>query len=419
MKKLRQFADGIQSLTSSLVNSRQIANTREIKSKRIPYQLLNQCYKTGVGGRIITIKANTALKDPMKFEDESYQKIYNKHLSKVVMIATEWMLTFGRGIVVIIEKNKTLDEPLVGKASLENTRFQVFDGSLVSVTSYETDLMSERYNKPEYFQVRGYNIHHSRVVDFKYIEPTEEDSSLYNWGGISEFERIYEQLLNDSTIETASANIIEKNSTIFYRIDGFKQALQMKKEDDIVRFFGAVEDARSMYGAGIIDKNDEIVEVSQSLGNLDKVDEISLRRLTMVTGIPMAYLVGENVQGLNSSGTTETSAFKATIENLQERFIIGRVNELTEKIGLGCVEFDRAEALTPFEQAEFDSKILDNAKKLYDMAEDYVSYLKLYNVIKEDDAKKIFSIFDIEDDEDYKTEEITNETPENQNSPIE
>jgi hypothetical protein len=49
---------------------------------------------------------------------------------------------------------------------------------------------------------------------------------------------------------------------------------------------------------------------------LKDTDDISLRRIAMVSGVPLPMLIGENVKGLNSSGTQEKTSFNEMIELL-------------------------------------------------------------------------------------------------------
>lgn len=380
----RKIKDGITDLNNQLANRRNVHNRNEITHRRLSYSTLRAIFNGGIGSQIVRLKSNVPLKDNLTIE-QTELKFFNKKLKPYIYTASEYMIGFGRGIIVLIEKNKKLSDPISKTIDRNNYKLEVFDGSMVTVSEYSIDLMDDRYNKPIIYNIRGYDVHHSRVIDFTYHKPIDDELPFYNFGGISEFEKVYNQLINDAIVERSSGAILEKNSTVFYKVDGFKQLLQQKKEAELLRFFGALEDARSIYGAGILDKNDDVVSVSQQLTNLDSVDTISLRRLSMVTGIPLSVLVGENVKGLNATGENEMSIWKDMIETIQDRYLIHPINELLSKFGIKEVEFDRMESLSVGEQVEADSKIIANAKGLYDMGEDYEAYLKEYNITKKKD----------------------------------
>lgn len=370
-----KFWDGITSLFNTLANKRSAAAANVVTSVDVSDQQLNEVYKTGIGNKIVRIKAGYALKSSaINFTSTEDKTFYLSKLEANIKEAFVWSLAFGRGILVINDGGD-LSEPLED-VDKTDVKFDVFSGDMVSVTQYDQDLMSERYLKPYYYNVRGYNFHHSRVIDFTYIKPTQEDSPNYNYGGISEFELIYNQLINDGIVERASASIIEKNSSLFYKIKGFKSLLERKQEDSIVKFYGMVEDRRSIYGAGLLDADDSVESISQSLTNLKDADDISLRRVALVSGIPLPMLIGENVKGLNASGTQEKTSFNEMIELLQQDYLVTKMNHLFGKLGMSAITFKENQNVTPLEKIDYETKAIDNAVKLYDMGYDAESYLK-------------------------------------------
>lgn len=389
-------ADGITSLISSLKNGRKASASNEITSTRVSDKELKQIYRTGVASKIIRLKAGYALNDTLQFDTTDDEIYYNKKLAKYVKKAAKYQLGFGRGVIVIVEPNVELKLALKDIPPVYT--LQVFSGDVVTVGEIETDMMSTRFRKPKTYNVYGKVIHYSRLIDFTYYEPSFDDMPDYNYGGISEMELVYNQLINAGIVEDASASIIEKNSTIFYKIKDFKSLMAAKKEADLVEYFSRIEDARSMYGAGLLDMEDQIETINQTLSNLMDTDTISLRRLAMVTGIPLALLVGENVKGLNSSGQQERVAFQDTIENYQSDYLEEPIKELFIKLGKNPPEFKDNQSATPESRMEYETKAIDNAVKLGALGEDFEAYLEDKDVIQKD---KIASFFkEMEDNED-------------------
>ena len=372
---LNGFFDGIISLYNSIANKRNATLNNIVATNKVTFQELNEIYKTGLGNKIVRIKNGYALKsDAMNFANETEKDFYLERLQDKIKEAFQWCLVFGRGIIVINDGGD-LSLPLEKTANKDKVKLEVFSGDMVSVVSYETDLMSERYFKPIYYNVRGYNFHYSRVIDLTYVKPIEIELPKYNFGGISEFELIYNQIVNDGIVERSSASILEKNSSLFYKVKDFKQALQSKQEDNIVKFYSIAEDRRSIYGAGLLDGEDDVVSISQSLTNLRDADDISLRRVAMVTGIPLPMLIGENVKGLNSAGQQEKTAFNEMIELLQQHYLITPINVLLTKLGMQTITFKENQNVTPLEKIEYESKAIDNAMKLYELGYSIDEYL--------------------------------------------
>jgi hypothetical protein len=255
--------------------------------------------------------------------------------------------------------------------------------------------------KPEYYSVNGVQFHPSRVVDFTYEKPTELELPSYGYGGVSEFELVYGQIINDGIVERSAVAMIEKASSFFYKIKGFKEILQSGKEGTMLKFYNATENARSVMGAGLIDAEDDIKVVNQTLTDIDKVDQITLRRLAMVTGIPLAILIGENVKGLNSTGDTEKQVFNEMIETFQGDYLIDPMNELMTKLGKGEVEFIENQNQTPIERLDYETKAIDNASKLSLMGEDHAKYLEERGVIEKEDFGGFFSDENLDDEPNY------------------
>ena len=149
---------------------------------------------------------------------------------------------------------------------------------------------------------------------------------MYNFGGISELELIRNEIVNDQIVQRAGSAIIEKNSTVFHKIKGFKEALAANRDRDLIKYYSALADLRSIYGDGIIDSEDDVVSVSQTLSDVADVSRLTLQRLAMVTGIPVPMLVGQAVEGLNSAGTQEQTHSNGYL--IAPSFLIDPINEL-------------------------------------------------------------------------------------------
>ncbi len=387
-RSIMKFFDGLVSLISDITNTRQAVNTNTIVAAKLAATELREIYKTGLGSKIVRIKNGYALKTPLIFKDPLDKKRFEKKLLPAIKKAGGFMIGFGRSIIVINSSGDDLSKPLTTPP--KNYKLDVFSGDMVTAVDVSLDLADERYNKPKYYIVRGHRFHHTRIIDFRYVEPPEFDLPVYNYGGMSEFELIYNQLVNDGVIERACPAIIEKGSTLFYKIKGFKNLLASKQEKDVLNFFSATERARSAFGAGLIDAEDDVVNITQQFANLDSVDQISLRRLAMVTGIPLAVLVGESVRGLNSTGEKEKQLFDELIETIQGDYYLPPINELLEKLGLQPVEFSKIQNATPNEKMDYETKAIENAKKLWEMGEDFGGYLEERGVIEPDNFAEFF-----------------------------
>ena len=347
-------------------------------------------FKTGTASKIFRLKTSLALSNAIEFESTEDEKIYTEKIEKAVKKACMFQLGFGRGIVVIHEKGAVLDQPLVDGWNKKDYKLDVFSGDMVTAGGVELDLSKPRYYKPKYYIVKGHQIHWTRVADFKYIEPVELEQPTYQYGGISESELIYSQLVNDGVIERSSASIVEKNSNLFYKIKDFKGLVMQKKHEDALRYISAMEDNRSIYGAGVLDAEDEVLNVTQALTNLKEMNEVSKQSLAFVTGIPVSTLVGDNNRGLSNGGDNDQKTLNDTIQSYQEFYIIDTLNELLERLGLNKVSFKDEQSRTPLEEANYEKVVIGNALQMAQMGEDFHAYLVDKGMTKKEEYEDLF-----------------------------
>jgi hypothetical protein len=330
----------------------------------------------------------------LQFENEADQKFYETCLQSLVKKAVKYQLAFGRGLIVPHEPDADLSQPLGRIQDWSKVKYHVFSGDMVYVSSVNLDLASPDYFQPNAFNVRGVAINPKRVIDFRYVEPVEFDAAQYNFGGISEFELVRNEIVSDQVVQRAVPGILERASTLFYKIEGFKELLADHKESDLFAYLTTLEDARSIYGAGVVDANDEIQVHNQQLSNLSDSDMITLRRLAMVTGLPLSWLVGEAARGLNSTGEGERQVLQQTIETLQSEFLLEPINRLMALHGRGRVWFKENQGEAPGERVEYEQKALKNALIMYQLGEDYRKYLQDKDVITPDAWDQVFPAVD-------------------------
>lgn len=392
MTKFKNFADGLIHIANELVNKRNPAMQNQIVAHKIQDSEIRALLRTGLGSKIIRLKSGYAMNDTLHFTDKSDKVAYESYLQTHVKKAVSMMLAYGRACLVIVEHGADLSKPRTESLEVDKVTLQVLTPDVITVSAVDRDLSSSRYMKPTTYNARGVTFHHSRVVDFTYVQPAEFDLPTYQWGGVSEFELIRAQIINDGIVERASGAIVEKNSVIWHKIAGFKESVRAGRDDEVVGYYSALESIKSIYGAGIADAEDDIISVAQALTNLDDVDNITLRRLAMVTGIPLSILVGENVQGLNASGDNERDSFQDTIDNLQSDYILAPLNECFGVFGMKPVTFKDNQAASALERIEYDTKAISNARMLWEMGEDYRKYLKDKEVIMHESFDQFFAI---------------------------
>lgn len=386
-----QFLDGVKDLINGLTNRRNPLNTNTLDdSGALTDQTKRAAFKIGVHNKALRLKTGHALKNTIQFDSTADKEFYDERLAPHVKKAVIGMLNYGRGVIVIHAKGDDVTKPLGKVQDPARLKFTSFYGDMVTIGGVEMDLNGD-YFKPLYYNIRGQSFHCSRVIDFTYVEPSEYEAPTYRYGGISETELVYSQLLNDGIVERASATIIEKASTFIYKIAGFKDALRAKKEKELIKYFERMESVRNIMGAVLLDSEDEATAVNQQLTNLDSVNDMSLRRLAMVYGIPLPYLIGENVKGMNAVGENERQIFQDMIEALQSDYILRPLKALCTICTLGPIAFKENQGETPVARVTYEGLVLDNATKLYALGEDHTRYLNDKGIMPRNDWDDFFN----------------------------
>jgi hypothetical protein len=389
MGTIRKFADGVVSFVSELTNSRAATAENGYYSQRLTPVQLNELYRSGLGNKIIRFKAGGALRNTLQFARTEDEQFYRDRLAERVKEAARWMLAYGRGVILIQHPGDDLTKPL-GAVDPARLQLRAFDGGLAIGMLAETDLQHPRYMLPRVYSIRGVQVHHSRVVDFTYVKPAELELPYYHYGGLSEFELIYDQMIADGVVQRASPRVIEKASALFYKVTGFKDAMAANEHSDMVKYFGKLEQLRGIFSAGLIDKEDDLEVVAQNIANLADADQITLRRLAMVTGISFTALVGESPKGLNATGEQERVMDQNMLEALQSDYLLRPINELMYKTGQGVVSFKENQGETPNGRIDYETKAIANAEKLAALGEDYGRYLRDKGVTVQDDYAAMF-----------------------------
>ena len=382
---MASFKDGLISLVSSLVNRRNTSAQNAYEARKLSDHEHRTIYKSGVGNKIIRIKAGHALKDTIQFDSTADEVRYSKGPEQAVKQAARWMLAFGRGIIVLHETGDALSDPRTRPLDPQRARLSVFSGDMVMPGEVGRDLQGERYQMPVTYHVRGHEIHHTRVIDFTYVEVPELEAHHYRYGGMSEFELAYDQIMNDGVMQRAVPRIVEKASSMFYKIKGFKAAMQQGKDGPMVDYVTHMEDVRGILSAGIIDAEDQLEVVTQTLTNLNDADQITLRRLAMVTGLSRLTLVGEAPTGLGVSGEAEQQVSQDMIEALQSDYLLAPLQQLFVALGMGPPEFRENQGETPTTRVAYDNTAADVATKLDAMGEDAAAYLQDKDVVPKPD----------------------------------
>ena len=388
---IKEFNDGAFSTFNKILNDRDATRTTTIDTVKLTMTELENYFISGLGSKILRLKASYSLENTLVFESEDSEKFYNAKLKKDVKSAVRYMLGFGRGALLVFNPGDDLSKPLA-KVNRSKVSIRVFSGAVITAAStISLDLNSDRYRKPMHYLIYNELVHHSRIIDFTYYEPSELKLPFYEYGGVSEFQLIHDALISDAIVHRAGANIVERSANLVYKLKDFKRALSQKKSEAAAKFVAITERFRTIAGATIIDADDSIESVSQTIPNYSDIETSMLRRVATVTSIPYPILVGESVKGLNSTGEQERQSFTDAIKSIQDDYLHGPLNSLASILSMGEISFVKAQGVTALEQVSYEKICIENAINLHNMQEDAQKYLVDKAIIIKDNFNEMFA----------------------------
>jgi phage-related protein (TIGR01555 family) len=406
-KKLIKFVDGLYNVYNNAYNRRVTARQNILLDNgRLMPMVAKDYYKTGVGGKIVRKLTNSVYKNGFVFDNEEHEKIFYKQIFPQLREATNSMFAYGRGVVVIVENGKNPQEPLNNIDILQNNNINIraFDATITNIINsrdddIDTNLFSIDFLKPKFYQISNVMVHHSRIIDLTYVMPPDIEIQKYQYGGMSLFELIQNEIKNLLLAGDGVGAMISRSSIPVFGIQDYMLKLAEGKEAIINQMMSEIMDKATFLNGILIDKEGmEANVLTQNFAGIKDATEFLLRMVSFVTDIPLSELVGESVRGLNSTGENEVTIWNEAKSNIQETYLIHKINKLMTKIGLEEIEFKEPEQLKAEEKVRVEAGVLDNANKMIELGIDPTEYLK-NNGFNPDDLGRLETTFEEEDDE--------------------
>ena len=141
---MTRFSDGIANIVNQLANRRSAVAVNRIVSTKLDWPQMRAIYRSGLGSKIVRIKAGYALNDTLQFESAQDEKLYKAKLERQVKNAAKLMIGFGRGIILINERGANHSKPATS-FDLSRVKLDVFSGDMVTAQGVSIDLDDPRW----------------------------------------------------------------------------------------------------------------------------------------------------------------------------------------------------------------------------------------------------------------------------------
>lgn len=251
------------------------------------------------------------------------------NVQKVFRTAIEQDGFFGRSQIFIdvgIETDNNQDEL---KTDLIVSKEKIGKGALKRLTVVEpmwsypnrynaNDPLDVTYYKPTSWFVMGKEIHSSRLLTIITRQVPDILKPAYAFSGLSLLQMMKPYVDNWLRTRQSVSDLIH-SFTVWTLKTNLSSILQGGAAQGLLARAQMFNNSRDNHGLNIVDKDTEdFMNVSASLGSLDKLQAQSQEQMAAPTGLPLIYLTGITPAGLNASSQDEIEVFQDTCAANQE-----------------------------------------------------------------------------------------------------
>ena len=392
-----------------------LSNSTFAHNYRLQQEICENVYMDSwIGKRIVELPVYRAMKNgfTLEMDNEADQdkvwELYDK-LNVKTLITRAQISADIYGSSMLLLKDRTQD-PLSKARDYKDleiipVEYPFYSVSPSSKNFYEAGTIN--------FGMLGVVADESFVAAFIGVKTITRQAPNYKYYGMSVYQSIWTAIVNDQVIMTSVANITYRSSIRHYRLKDLNQLVGAKKSDIVLDRMALLDSSVGVFGSAVMDMEDDMQILSQSLTGLADIDKRSAERLSAACGVPATLLLGKSPDGQNSTGKSDENNMNSYVEQYQAKMLppVERIfKALISIAGVQTqnwkVSFKSPAVVDPADKPDFDTKILLNANSMLNelsLPEDVVRrYLYENNIITQDEHDKIKLVateFDAIDDE--------------------
>jgi phage-related protein (TIGR01555 family) len=201
----------------------------------------------------------------------------------------------------------------------------------------DEDQTSRTYGEPLYYliDVRGtgasIRVHRSRVLVFPGAVATDYETRARQGWGISIIDPVYECLQRNATAWASAASAIANCQYSVYKLRGLDKMFSMPGGEERAKARArAMEMAKSMINAVLIDAEDEYVRENPNFGNLPGMLDQFMLDVASALDMPATILWGRSPAGMNATGESDFEHWYTSCEAYREHHLRPRLHEFLE-----------------------------------------------------------------------------------------
>jgi len=281
---------------------------------------------------------------------ETQTAINNQHAElltqKKFIDGMVWGRLFGGGAILIGANDgatrEGMREPLNEKRIRRIESLNVIEKPYLQVQDWYEDPMEAKYGEPKtYLVIPATNvaqagveqlvIHESRMIVFYGQRATvQRRQELDGWSD-SVLQRVHEVLKDFNMGWLGVGNLLTDAAQGVLKIKGLIEQISAGRTDVIQRRMTLMDMNRSVARALALDADGEEFERQKyEFGNVDKVLQMFILRLSAAARMPATILMGQSPAGMNATGESDFRWFYDTISTARENDLKPKLERLTE-----------------------------------------------------------------------------------------
>lgn len=208
--------------------------------------------------------------------------------------------------------------------------------------SYELDDQDDDERSPTYGEPLVYlidmgltgvqlRVHRSRLILFPGAVSTDYARRQRQGWGISAIDPVYEVLQRNATAWASAGNALANAQYVIYKLKGLSHMFSRNNGEETAKSRArAMEMAKSMINAVLIDSEDDYVRENPNFGNMPEMLNQFMLDVSSAVDMPATVLWGRSPAGENATGESDLQLWHSSIDAFREHHLRPRLQRLIE-----------------------------------------------------------------------------------------
>lgn len=256
----------------------------------------------------------------------------------------------GAAILIGVNDLKELEHPLDIEKANNLTFLETFEPSELKVERWQNDPAQKGFGRPVMYRLNpvspggaknyGVKIHESRLLIFPGIRVSRRQITTQSGWGDAVLTRCRDTLRDFQTTWAAAGLLTADFAQAVWKIKGLAEIIALDKDKELQNRITAMEMARSIVRATVIDADGEEFDRKQTpVTGLPELLDRFATRLAAAADIPVTLLMGMAPAGLNATGESDIRTFYDRVASMQRRKLRPTLEKLI-RVAFASLEYD-------------------------------------------------------------------------------